>query len=257
MVRILSAGSKVGCTVEEFSAAAGSGMAQFRESKGLEESDKLEFRIKEVTMNGARGVVIADMYFDGELIFDSPNEPWVYAGGDWRSVITIPECASPSPTPEPAGKTDGSFGESDMRALLFDEEVTAAIPLVIGDTPPITDMAGLSGDGSMVGIDSIWAHLFPSADARGRLMVIVTDFESPETLQQQVAVWTVRDSMKFTDTTIGGGSLQGQQGDSLSLRFWKGDRTVLLRTTGLPMTQEVLDGLISLAELSASRLGPR
>ncbi len=85
-------------------------------------------------------------------------------------------------------------------------------------------------------------------------MVIVTDFESPEILQQQIVLWTVRDSLEFTESTIGDGSLQGQEGDTVSVRFWKGDKTVLLRATDLPGTQEVLDGLIALAELVASRL---
>ena len=62
-----------------------------------------------------------------------------------------------------------------MRALFSDEEVEAAIPLVIGRMPPIRDMRGLAGEEGMVGMDSIWGHLFVSA-AGGRLMVIVTDF---------------------------------------------------------------------------------
>ena len=86
-------------------------------------------------------------------------------------------------------------------------------------------------------------------------MVIMTDFESPEILlQQQIVVWTVGDSLEFTEPTIGDGSLQGQEGDTVSVRLWKSDKTVLLRATDLPGTQEVLDGLISLAESAASRL---
>ncbi len=85
-------------------------------------------------------------------------------------------------------------------------------------------------------------------------MVIVTDFESPEILQQQIVVWWVRDSPEFTEPTIGDGSLQGQESDTVSVRFWKGDKTVLLSATDLPGTGEVLDGLIALARLAASRL---
>ena len=85
-------------------------------------------------------------------------------------------------------------------------------------------------------------------------MVIVTDFESPEILRRQIAVWTVRDSLKFTERTIGDGSLQGQKGDTVVVRFWKGDITVLLTASDLPGPQKVLDGLIALAGLAASRL---
>ncbi|MCH8224145.1 MAG: hypothetical protein IH868_12125 [Chloroflexi bacterium] len=198
-----------------------------------------------------------DMYFDGELIFDSPNEPWAFADGNWWSVMMVAECGSPAPTLGPSGTSEGSFDEADMRALLSDEEVEAAIPLVIGNMLPITDLRGFAGDEGMVGMDSIWAHLFPSADAGGQLMVIVTDFVSPEILQQQIAVWTVRDSLEFTEPTIGDGSLQGQEGDTVSVRFWKGDKTVMLRATGLPGTQELLDGLIALAKLAESRLDGR
>ena len=67
-------------------------------------------------------------------------------------------------------------------------------------------------------------------------------------------MWTGRDSLKFTEATIGDGSLQGQEGDTVSVRLWKGDKTVLLMATDLPRTEEVLDGLIALAKLAASRL---
>ncbi len=142
-----------------------------------------------------------------------------------------------------------------MRALLSDEEVEAAIPLVIGNMLPVTDFGGFAGEEGMVGRDSIWGHLFGlSVDEPRSLMVIATDFESPEILQQQVTLWMVRDSMKFTEPTIGDGSLQGQEGDTVSVRFWKGDKTVVLNVTDLPATQEVLDGLFSLAVLAASRM---
>ena len=88
-------------------------------------------------------------------------------------------------------------------------------------------------------------------------MVIVTDFESSDLLQQQITAWIVRDSMKFIEPAIGDGSLQGQEGDTVSVRFWKGDKAVMLNATDLPMTQEVLDGLIALAELAESRLDGR
>ena len=247
--------NKSACSETEFSAAAGLSISTFRESKGLEESDKLEFRVQEVTVQGTQGIVEVDMYLDGELLVDSPNENWIFTDGDWWSVNSGgPGCLSPAPTLVPGGSSEGSFDEADMRALLSDEEVEAAIPLIIGNMLPITDLGGFAGEEGMVGRDSIWGHLFRSTDRGGKLMVIVTDFESPEILQQQIVVWTVRDSLKFTEPTIGDGSLQGQQGDTVSVRFWKGDKTVLLSATDLPMTQEVLDGLIALAKLTASRL---
>ena len=82
----------------------------------------------------------------------------------------------------------------------------------------------------------------------------MTDFESTEILERQIVVWTVRDSLEFTETAIGDGSLQGQEGETVALRFWKGDRTALLSATDLPGPLEVLDGLAALAELAASRL---
>ena len=251
----LSPDSKSGCSESNFSAAADLGISGFKQSRGLEESAKLEFRVQEVTVQGNHGQVGMDMYLDGELIFDSPDEPWFYVDRDWWSVLMVAVCGSPAPTLVPAGTSDGSFDEADMRALFSDEEVEAAIPLVIGRMPPITDMRGLAGDEGMAGMDSIWGQLYPSV-AGGQLMVIVTDFVSPEFLQQQIAMWIVRDSLKFTEPTIGDGSLQGQEGDTVSLRFWKGDKAVLLTATDLSGTQEVLDGLIALAELAASRLSP-
>ena len=251
----LSPDSKSGCSESNFSAAADLGISGFKQSRGLEESAKLEFRVQEVTVQGNHGQVGMDMYLDGELIFDSPDELWFYVDGDWWSVFMVAVCRSPAPTLVPAGTSDGSFDEADMRALFSDEEVEAAIPLVIGRMPPITDMRGLAGDEGMAGMDSIWGQLYPSV-AGGQLMVIVTDFVSPEILQQQIAMWIVRDSLKFTEPTIGDGSLQGQEGDTVSLRFWKGDKAVLLTATDLSGTQEVLDGLIALAELAASRLSP-
>ena len=252
--KFLSPDSKSGCSEADFSAAAAAGISSFREFKGLEESDQLEFRVQGVTVQGTQGQVLVDMYFDGELIFDSPNEPWAFADGNWWSVMMVAECGSPAPTLGPSGTSEGSFDGADMRALLSDEEVEAAIPLVIGNMLPITDLRGLAGDEGMAGIDSIWAHLFVSANAGGQLMVIVTDFVSPEILQQQIVVWMVRDSLEFTEPTIGDGSLQGQEGDTVSVRFWKGDKTVLLNATGLGSIEEVLDGLIKLAKLAESRL---
>ncbi|MCH8901510.1 MAG: hypothetical protein IIC88_04350, partial [Chloroflexi bacterium] len=98
-------------------------------------------------------------------------------------------------------------------------------------------------------------------------MVIVTDFESPDLFQQQITLWLASifavgapgagDYLERTEPTIGDGSLQGQEGDTVSVRFWKGDKTVMLRATDLPGTQEVLDGLVALAELAESRLNGR
>ncbi len=60
--------------------------------------------------------------------------------------------------------------------------------------------------------------------------------------------------MKFTEPVIGDGSLQGQNGDSVSVRVWRGDKVVLLTATNLAGPPEVLNGLIDLAGLAASRL---
>ena len=54
----------------------------------------------------------------------------------------------------------GALDEADMRALLSDDKVAAAIPLVIGRMQPITDMRGLAGPRAWWA--SIWGHLFPS-----------------------------------------------------------------------------------------------
>ena len=73
----------------------------------------------------------------------------------------------------------------------------------------------------MVGKDK---HLGPplSFPCRGPLMMIATDFEAPEILQRQIAMWTVRDALEFTEPTIGDGSLQGREDDTGSVRLWKG-----------------------------------
>ncbi|MCH8102979.1 MAG: hypothetical protein IIB28_07485, partial [Chloroflexi bacterium] len=176
--------------------------------------------------------------------------------------------SSPTPAPVPNGTSVEPFDGVDMRALLSDEEVEAAIPLVIAEMRfPPTDLRGLAGDEGMVGIDSLWGHLFMSAGGAGQLMVIVTDFESLEPLQQQIAVWTASvfqnragdtgDYLERTKPTIGDGSLQGREGGTVSVRFWKGDKTVMLNANGLPATQEVLAGLVALAELAESRLDGR
>ena len=248
-----SSGNKAVCSESVFSAAAGLSMSSFLESKGLEGSGNLEFRVDDVSVNAAQGVVGTDLYLEGELLFDNTNESWVYADGDWWSVSSIPECRAPSPTSAPSNTTSRSFGESDMQALLSDEEVGSAIPLVIGRASPVTDMRGLAGAEGMVGRDSIWGRLFFS-NAGGQLMVIVTDFASPEVLQQQIAMWTVRDSMKFTEPVIGDGSLQSHEGDQVSVRVWRGDKAVLLTATNLAGPPEVLSGLIDLAGLAVSRL---
>ena len=242
--KLFSPDNKLACSEADFSAAMDLNMSLFRESERLEDSDKLEFRVREVTVQGTQGLAIVDIYSDGEFV-DSIDENWVnwvFADGNWWTGV--PECSNTVP---------GAFDAADMRALLSDEEVEAAIPLVIARKLPMVDMRGLAGAEGNVGKDSIWAHLFPSA-AGGELMVLVTDYESPEILQQRIVMWTVRDSMESTGSTIGDGSLQAQEGDTVSVRLWKGDKTVLLRATDLPGTQEVLDGLIALAELAESRL---
>jgi hypothetical protein len=244
------------CSESEFVAAAGPSMASFEESSGLEESDRLEFRIVDVTLNATQGVVSTEIYLNDELLFDNLNEPWVYADGEWWSISSIPECRIPSPTPAPAVKPNVEFDKSAMSGLVSVEEVEAAIPGLIEITPTVTDLSGFAGDAGMAGKDSIWGKLF-SSTAGAQLMVIVTDFASPETLQQQIAVWTARDSMRFTEPIIGDGSLQGQEGDNVSVRVWKGDKVVFFSATDLPGTPEVLDGLFDLAELAASRLSSK
>ncbi len=70
----LSADSKSECSGTDFAAAANIGISAFKASRGLHESEKLEFRVQEVTVQGTQGQVGVDMYFDGELFFDSPND---------------------------------------------------------------------------------------------------------------------------------------------------------------------------------------
>ena len=163
MVQFFSPGNKSACSEAEFSDVVAIEMSSFRESGDLAESDQLEFRIREVTVQGTQGLSILGIYSDGELLFDSINENWVFAEGNWWSVDSDGSlCQQPSPTPSPPGafeKADmpalvtGAFDEADIRALLSDDEVAAAIPLVIGRMPPITDMRGLAGAEGMVGKD--------------------------------------------------------------------------------------------------------
>ena len=100
----------------------------------------------------------------------------------------------------------------------------------------------------------IAARRMESGRGGGRRRGVGTDVVSTEVLQQQIVGGMVGDSLEFPEPTIGAGSLQGQGGDTVSVRFWKGDKTVLLNATGLGSIEEVLDGLIKLAKLAESRL---
>ena len=57
-----SSDDKSVCSEAEFSAAIAIEMSSFRESRELEESDQLEFRVREVTVQGTQGLVIVDIY---------------------------------------------------------------------------------------------------------------------------------------------------------------------------------------------------
>ncbi|MCH7737184.1 MAG: hypothetical protein IH872_07255 [Chloroflexi bacterium] len=263
-----SPGNKSACTEAEFSAAAEFSMSTFRESKGLADSDQLEFSVQEVTVNGDQGLVIGDIYLDGQLFFDSPNENWVFVDGDWWSVNTGgPGCWSTSaqmPAPgsfEQAGTLTpaaGAFDEADMRALLSDEEVEAAIPLAVGDVA-FRDLSGFAGAEGMEGFDSRWGITFISADRTAILTVLVNDFNSVEVRQQQIALQTYFATeggaeLVRIDPKIGDESFLVQEGHVATVQFWQGDKGVRLNLNGPPITQAVLDGLIALAKLAASRL---
>ena len=265
--KFLSPGNRSVCTEADFSADAELSMSLFRESKGLDESDELEFRVQEVTVNDTHGLVAVDMYLDGELVYDSPDENWVFVDGDWWSVNSGgPGCWStsaqaPAPTSfeEPGRLTPepGVFDEADIRALLSDEEVEAAIPLVVGNVA-FRDLRGFAGAEGMVGFDSRWGITFVSADGRATLTVLVSDFDSLEARQQQIALQTyfaTEDGAELVriEPRIGDESFLVKTDHSATVEFWKGDKGVRLNLNAA-MTQEVLDGLISLAKLAASRL---
>ena len=102
--KLFSPDNKLACSEADFSAAMDLNMSLFRESERLEDSDKLEFRVREVTVQGTQGLAIVDIYSDGELLFDSINENWVFADGNWWSMNSgVPECQPPSPTLTPPG----------------------------------------------------------------------------------------------------------------------------------------------------------
>ena len=99
--KFFSPGNKSVCSEAEFSAAIEIEMSSFRESRELEESDKLEFRVREVTVQGTQGLVVVDIYLDGELLFDSINDNWVFADGNWWSMNSGGSLCQFSPTPTP------------------------------------------------------------------------------------------------------------------------------------------------------------
>ena len=117
--KFFSAGNKSACSEAEFSAAADLSMSMFRESRELDESDQLEFRVQEVTVSGAQGIVVFDIYLDEELFFDAPSENWVFADGDWWSVNSGgPGCWSTvAPTGVPSTFAAASTPTSAAHAL--------------------------------------------------------------------------------------------------------------------------------------------
>ena len=266
--KIISPGNRSACTEADFSADAELSMSMFRESNGLDESDELEFRVHEVTVNETHGIVISDIYLDGNILFDSPDENWVFVDGDWWSVNSGgPGCWStsaqaPAPTsfeePDRLTPEPGVFNEADIRALLSDEEVEAAIALVVGNVA-FRDLRGFAGAEGMVGFDSRWGITFVSADRRRILTVLVSDFDSLEARQQQIALQTMFATeggaeLVRIEPTIGDESFVVKTGHAATVEFWKGDKGVRLNLNGPPITQEVLNGLIALAKLAASRL---
>jgi len=82
MVQLLKRRQQIRVFCVDFAAAADMSMSSFKESKGLAKSDELEFRVREVTVQGTQGLVIGDIYFDGELLLDSPNENWIFVDDD-------------------------------------------------------------------------------------------------------------------------------------------------------------------------------
>ena len=139
---------------------------------------------------------------------------------------------------------------------MSDEEIEAAILLVIEDTQ-LVDFKAMPGGvdpSQVVGWDSGLIFSFTSAGGMTGLTLTVTDFESLEFVQQHIATVKADAPVEPTNPTIGDESLQGQGGGVLAVMFWKDDKAVQLHTSGLPETQEVLNGLVALAGLAASRL---
>ena len=161
-----------------------------------------------------------------------------------------------TPQSAPSGTLEGPFDEADLRALLSGEEIEAAIALVIGDTHFLDFKAlgvGVDPD-QAVGWDSGLILSFTSVGGSTGLTLAVTDFESLEFVAPDIATVKALSDVEPTDSTIGDESLQGQGGGVVSVMFWKDDKAVQLHTSGLPETKEVLEGLIALAKLAASRL---
>ena len=179
-----------------------------------------------------------------------------------RRHLTLKSAATSTPTPAatptsaPSGTVDSPFAEANLRALLSDEEIEASIALVIGDTRLLDIMATAGGvaPDQIVGWESGLALSFTSAGGMTGRTVTVSDFESQEFVERHIATVKAGSDVVPTAPTIEDESLQGQGGGVVAVMFWKGDKAVQVHTSGLPETQEVLDGLLALAQLAASRL---
>ena len=167
-----------------------------------------------------------------------------------------------SSTSVPNETSDVPFDEADLRAMLSNEEIEAAIPFVIGnmEIQDFKAMAAGSDPNQVLGMEAFLGLIYSPADGTGGFTLTVIDFESLEFVQQHIAMAKTDQDPVTNVPTIGDETLviQGPSGPPQSgvavVMFWKGDKAVLLNAIGLPQTREVLDGVVALAEIAESRV---
>ena len=143
------------------------------------------------------------------------------------------------------GSSDGPFNEADLRALLSDEEIEAAIPLVIGDKQivgskgitaeiPLDLVAGLAGTADaetpadldpdyIASTESAWALIVNSTEGTASLVLSVTDFESRESAETFLFVSLLGGEdtgNRDTDRAIGHFTAGIQTRNWFGLGFW-------------------------------------
>ena len=178
------------------------------------------------------------------------------------STPTSTEISSPTPTPTaaPSGTPDEPFNEADLRALLPNEEIEAAIPFVIGDTQFQDFKAGAVGAEQSLGFEAFMGLIYSPAEGASSFMLTIIEFESLEFVHQHIAMAKTDQDPVSIGRTIGDDTLVIQapssppQNGVAVVLFWKGDKGVSLNAIGLPQTREVLGGVVALAELAESRL---
>jgi len=85
------------CSAGEFAINLGIGMAMLKGMMGIDEDEKIGFRVTAVTVDGLTGSVTKEMLYKGEpLDFGDSDgvEPdqWVFIDGQWRYVDDDEEC---------------------------------------------------------------------------------------------------------------------------------------------------------------------